>query len=145
MSNKLPTESKIFTNLKRSVDDRGQIMSIVDTSVQNVSIIHCYENTIRSNHYHKIDFHFMYVLEGEIDYFYKSLNDNIVKYLKVLKGETIFTPNLEIHATYFPIDTRLVVSSGFPRDQKTYEEDTVRVSFINNENVHGYLEKYEKS
>ena len=87
----------------------------------------------------------MYVLEGEIDYFYKSLNDNIVKYLKVLKGETIFTPNLEIHATYFPIYTRLVVSSGFPRDQKTYEEDTVRVSFINNENVHGYLEKYEKS
>ena len=33
MSNKLPTESKIFTNLKRSVDDRGQIMSIVDNSV----------------------------------------------------------------------------------------------------------------
>ena len=85
MSNKLPTESKIFTNLKRSVDDRGEIMSIVDTSVQNVSIIHCYENTIRSNHYHKIDFHFMYVLDGEIDYFYKGLNDNVVKYIKVLK------------------------------------------------------------
>ena len=72
MSNKLPTESKIFTNLKRSVDDRGQIMSIVDTSVQNVSIIHCYENTIRSNHYHLNDWHYIYVLKGRINYFYTN-------------------------------------------------------------------------
>ena len=32
----------------------------------------------------------MYVLEGEIDYFYKSLENEKVKYLKVSKGSTIF-------------------------------------------------------
>ena len=36
----------------------------------------------------------MYVLEGAIDYFYKELNSDEVKYIKVLNGETIFTPNL---------------------------------------------------
>ena len=36
----------------------------------------------------------MYVLEGEIDYFYKSLeNEKLIS--KVSKGSTIFTPNLK--------------------------------------------------
>ena len=84
----------------------------------------------------------MYVLEGAIDYFYKELNSDEVKYIKVLRGETIFTPNLEIHATYFPINTSLVVSSGFPRDQETYENDTVRVDFLNKDNIEEFLKNH---
>ena len=76
----------------------------------------------------------MYVLEGKIDYFYKNLSDEYVNYIAVNPGENIFTPNREIHATYFPVETKLIVSSGFPRDQKTYEEDTVRVKFLNHDN-----------
>ena len=85
----------------------------------------------------------MYVLEGAIDYFYKELNTNEIKYIKISQGETIFTPNLEIHATYFPVKTSLIVSSGFPRDQETYENDTVRVDFLNNANIEEFLKKYE--
>ena len=84
----------------------------------------------------------MYVLEGTIDYFYKGLNSDEVKYIKVLHGQTIFTPNLEIHATYFPVKTSLIVSSGFPRDQETYENDTIRVDFLNNDNINEFLKKY---
>ena len=84
----------------------------------------------------------MYVLEGAIDYFYKGLKSNEVKYIRVFNGETIFTPNLEIHATYFPLKTSLIVSSGFPRDQETYENDTVRVDFLNKENIEEFLKKY---
>ena len=142
MNQKLPIHSKVFKNIKRSEDIRGGILSIVDHTVQNVSIINCNQSTIRSNHYHKKDFHFMYVLEGAIDYFYKELNSDEVKYIKVLNGETIFTPNLEIHATYFPIKTSLIVSSGFPRDQETYESDTVRVDFLNKDNIEEFLKNH---
>ncbi len=137
-------KSKILPIIERSNDNRGSILSIVDHQVLNVSIIESQKNTIRSNHYHKKDFHFMYVLEGEIDYFYKSLENEKVKYLKVSKGNTIFTPNLEIHATYFPVNTKLVVSSGFARDKKTYEEDTVRIEFINDGNLDFYIKSYAK-
>ena len=140
--NNLPNSSKLFSNIKRDVDNRGQILSIVDSIIQNVSIIDCNPQTIRSNHYHKKDFHFMYVLEGEIDYFFKNLKDDNVKYLNVKQGETIFTPNLEIHSTYFPVKTSLIVSSGFPRDQKTYEKDTVRVDFLNKDNIEEFLKKH---
>ena len=137
-------KSKILPIIERSNDNRGSILSIVDHQVRNVSIIESQKNTIRSNHYHKKDFHFMYVLEGEIDYFYKSLENEKVKYIKVSQGNTIFTPNLEIHATYFPINTKLVVSSGFARDKKTYEEDTVRIEFINDGNLDFYIKSYAK-
>ncbi|MDA8687912.1 hypothetical protein N9L98_02490, partial [bacterium] len=122
----------------------GQILSIVDTQVSNVSIITCKRGSIRSNHYHKKDFHYMYVLEGRIDYFYKNALKQEINYYNVLPGQNIFTPNKEIHATYFPVDTKLIVSSGNPRDQATYEEDTVRVDFLNKHNLEEMLRKYAR-
>ena len=41
-------------------------------------------------------------------------------------------------------NTKMVVSSGFPRDQETYEADTVRVDFINKENLQKMIEIYGK-
>ncbi len=136
--------SVIVGNKIRNNDPRGEILSIVDDKISNVSIITCNKNTIRSNHYHIKDFHYMYVMEGEIDYFFKKTESQAVNYLKVKKGENIFTPPNEIHAVYFPIKTILIVSSLNPRDSHTYEKDTVRVDFINHENINYFLKKYSK-
>ena len=136
-----PTKSRLFKSITRDNDLRGSIVSIVDDVVQNVSLITCNAGSIRSNHYHKKDFHYMYVLEGEIDYFYKELNNDVVHYFKVKKDDIIFTPKNEIHATFFPLNTKLIVSSMLPRDQETYEKDTVRVEFINNNNLQTMLNK----
>jgi|TARA_X000001036_G_C20397288_1_gene691223 hypothetical protein len=84
----------------------------------------------------------MYVLEGEIDYFYKDLDSEKIEYLKVKKDQNIFTPPMEIHATYFPIHTKIIVSSLNPRDQETYERDTVRVEFVNEENIRELLNTF---
>ena len=86
----------------------------------------------------------MYVLEVEIDYFFKPLNSNQVNYFKVKKGDNIFTPPNEIHATFFPEKTKLIVSSLHPRDQETYEKDTVRVQFVNEENIEKLLLDFSK-
>jgi oxalate decarboxylase/phosphoglucose isomerase-like protein (cupin superfamily) len=138
----LPRCSTLFENIQRDADDRGEILSIVDVPVQNVSIITCNPGSIRSNHYHHRDFHFMYVLEGEIDYFYKDAGTDEIKYLKVRQGDNIFTPDNELHATYFPVRTRLIVSSKFPRDQETYEKDTVREPLVTEENIRELLARY---
>ena len=138
-----PTKSRLFKSITRDNDIRGSIVSIVDDVVQNVSLITCNAGSIRSNHYHKKDFHYMYVLEGEIDYFYKELNNDVIHYFKVKKNDIIFTPKNEIHATFFPLRTKLIVSSMLPRDQETYENDTVRVEFINNDNLQFMINKHE--
>lgn len=138
----LPRTTTLFRNISRSNDPRGEILSIVDEAVMNVSIITCNAGAIRSNHYHLRDFHFMYVLEGEIDYFYKEIDTNETKYIKVRVGDNIFTPDNEIHATHFPVKTRLIVTSKLPRDQDSYERDTVRVRFVTNENLQEMLARY---
>ena len=136
------TSSYIIKTELRNKDSRGSILSICDIPCKNVSIINCKKDTIRSNHYHKKDYHIMYVARGEIDYFYKTIKGKKIKYLKVKKDDLIFTPPMEIHATYFPKNTVLIVSSKNPRDQITYENDTVRVEFINKENIKPLLKKY---
>jgi oxalate decarboxylase/phosphoglucose isomerase-like protein (cupin superfamily) len=138
----LPRKSTLFRNIQRDADERGEILSIVDEPVMNVSLITCNPGSLRSNHFHHSDFHFMYVLEGEIDYFYKDVDTGETKYLKVREGDNIFTPDNEVHATYFPVQTRLVVSSKFPRDQATYEKDTVRVPLVTKDNLEEMLSTY---
>jgi oxalate decarboxylase/phosphoglucose isomerase-like protein (cupin superfamily) len=138
----LPDKSTLFPNIQRDSDARGGILSIVDEPVMNVSIITCNPGAIRSNHYHLNDFHFMYVLEGEIDYFFKSRETDEIGYLKVGQGDNIFTPANEIHATYFPVRTRLIVSSKLPRDQESYERDTVRVRFVTEDNLKEMLARF---
>lgn len=141
----LPRKSTLFKNIQRNLDERGDILSIVDQPISNVSIITCNAGSIRSNHYHHSDFHFMYVLEGEIDYFFRDIEGDEINYIKVKTGDNIFTPDNEIHATYFPVKTRLIVSSKFPRDKDTYEKDTVRVSLIDKENIESMLNKYARN
>ena len=107
----LPEKSTIFKNIQRDEDARGGILSIVDDTIKNVSIITCIPGSIRSNHYHHTDFHFMYVLEGDFDYFFKDLESDEIKYLKIKVGDTIYTPPKEIHVCHFPVNTKLIVSS----------------------------------
>ena len=54
--------------------------------------------------------------------------------MKIKKGDNVFTPPNELHATYFPVKTVLLVSSKNPRDKKTYERDTVREKLIDLKN-----------
>jgi oxalate decarboxylase/phosphoglucose isomerase-like protein (cupin superfamily) len=138
----LPTKSTLIPNIQRDADARGGILSIVDEPVVNVSIITCTAGAIRSNHYHHADWHFMYVLEGQIDYFFRDTETSLVKYICVRKGDNIFTPPKELHATYFPVPTVLVVSSKLPRDQETYEKDTVREVLIDAGNLKDMLAQY---
>jgi oxalate decarboxylase/phosphoglucose isomerase-like protein (cupin superfamily) len=124
----LSTKSIKINNIIRSKDRRGSILSIVDEKVNNVSIITCLPKSIRSNHWHKKDWHYMYVLEGVMEYFFVIKKK--IFFMKIKKGDNVFTPPKELHATYFPVKTVLLVSSKNPRDKKTYEEDTVREKLI---------------
>jgi hypothetical protein len=126
------TKSIKIKNITRSKDWRGSILSIVDDQVKNVSIITCLAKTIRSNHSHKKDWHYMYVLEGIMEYFYVIKNK--IYFMRIKKGENVFTPPRELHATYFPVRTVLLVSSKNPRDKKTYEKDTIREKLIDLKN-----------
>jgi len=113
-------------------DKRGSIQSLVNFPMKNLSLISSKKGAVRSNHYHLTDWHYMYVLSGSFDYFYRPTNSNQeLKSVRVGPGEMIFTPPLEDHATVFLEDCQLLAISRNPRDQEAYEEDVRRVILIN--------------
>ena len=128
-------ESKIIDHYALHADERGSILTMINEPIKNVAIINSKKGSLRGNHYHKKDWHYMMALKGCMEYFFYCNVQKKVKYLKVLKGQILFTPNLEVHTTFFPEDSEIIVLSGLPRDQYTYENDVVRVNFISKDNI----------
>ena len=113
------------------VDERGSIQSLVNFPMKNLSLISSKKGTVRSNHYHKTDWHYMYVLSGKFDYYYRPTGtDKKPDVITVTAGEMVFTPPMEDHATVFLEDTDLLAMSRNPRDQESYEVDVCRVTLI---------------
>ena len=128
--------NKDLINLPKSYEDaRGIIQPLCDLNMKSASLIVSKPNTWRANHYHKNDWHFIYVLKGSFEYYFKKTNSNEKVQKKIVKkGELLFTGPVVDHAMFYTEETEIIVLSKNPRDQKTYEEDTVRIDFMNNEN-----------
>lgn len=112
-------------------DARGSIQSLVNFPMKNMSIITSKKGTVRSNHYHVTDWHYMYVMSGSFEYHYRVTGSGETPKMVVVKqGEMIFTPPMEDHATVFLEDSVLLVMSRNPRDQEAYEADVRRVTLV---------------
>lgn len=57
-------------------DARGRIQTLVDGGIQSVQVITSKAKTVRANHYHKTDSHFMYVVRGSMNYYHRPVGDN---------------------------------------------------------------------
>ena len=117
-------------------DERGSIQSLVNFPMKNLSLISSKKGAVRSNHYHLTDWHYMYVLSGSFDYYYRPTDSGEkLQCVRVKAGEMIFTPPMEDHATVFLEDCDLLAISRNPRDQEAYEEDVRRVILIDSDRV----------
>lgn len=115
------------------VDQRGGISKILDdgkTKIRSVVWITSKKGTVRSNHYHKKDTHYIYVVSGRMEYYEKPVKGGKLKKVILGPGDMIYTPPMMIHTTIFPINTVLLVLSTESRHQEAYEKDTVRVKLI---------------
>ncbi len=118
------------------VDARGEIQSLVNFPVKNIALITSKKGAVRSNHYHVTDWHYMYILSGQAEYYYRPTGSEQEPTMVVLnKGDLIFTPPMEDHATVFTEDTALLAMSRNPRDQESYESDVKRVVLVDPETM----------
>ena len=117
-------------------DDRGVIQSLVNFPMKNLSLISSNKGAVRSNHYHLTDWHYMYVLSGSFDYYFRPTNsDEELQCVIVKAGDMIFTPPMEDHATVFLENCDLLAISRNPRDQEAYEADVRRVILIDPDDI----------
>jgi mannose-6-phosphate isomerase-like protein (cupin superfamily) len=111
------------------VNDAGSITNIAFGEFRCVSIIRSNAGSWRSKHYHMTDTHVLYVLSGEMHYWERELDGEYPEEPTVVHaGESVFTPALLVHKTYFPRETVLISMSKNPRDHVAHESDVVRVA-----------------
>ncbi len=114
------------------IDDRGFIQNLLNTPINGVAIITSKAGSIRSNHYHKTDWHYLYVLSGSMEYYERPLDPKEDYYgdpVIIKAGQMVFTPPNVIHKTVFLQDTVLLSFSKRNRDHNSHEEDVVREEY----------------
>jgi hypothetical protein len=136
-----PSEGVRVQMIPPYTDERGYIQTLVNYPIKNVALIKSAKGTVRSNHYHRADWHYMYMISGSAYYYYRPTGSSEPpKRILFNKGELVYTGPMEDHTTVFLEDSMLLAMSGRPRDQETYEGDVVRVVLISEEEVNALPE-----
>lgn len=115
-------------------DERGFISRIVDDDSINfraVLYITSKAGSIRGNHYHKKDAHYVYCLSGKFKYFEKDMGkvDSKVESVILKPGDLVLSYPMMAHKMEFLEDSVFLAITTEPREHEKYEEDTVRLEF----------------
>lgn len=118
------------------VDHRGWIQPLSEY----VQVIFSKAGAQRAGHYHKRGAHYCFIISGAMRYselsFDNLLEDELPYVYVVGPLNGVYTPPMTAHWMEFSVDTFMVVISTLPRDQESYEQDTVRVNGLANEGSH---------
>ena len=107
-------------------DDRGSIKNLADGRLGDVAIISSQPSSIRANHVHENDWHFSYLISGQMRYFWKDPNKE-VQSLIVKAGEMVYTPPKIPHKMQFLEESMFIAISELSRSQNNYEADTKKM------------------
>ena len=116
-------------------DERGSISHLLSNKakkIKSVLLITCKKDSVRANHYHKRDIHYVYMLKGRMKYYHLDVKEKQSKKKSVIvnAGELIYTPAKVAHSMKFLEDSTFLALSTEPRNQGTYEKDTIKIKLI---------------
>jgi hypothetical protein len=112
-------------------DERGTIQPLIDIRMESCVLIESKAGTQRANHYHRTDWHYCYVLKGEIEYYERPHgSDQPAAKHVIAKGQLFFTGPMLDHTMVFTKDTAFLTWGRNSRAQEVYEADIVRIPSI---------------
>ena len=125
-------------------DKRGWLKKILDGNFSSCIEIYSKKGSVRANHYHKKDTHFIYVINGEILYFYKDRKRGAKTRCKLMKkNDLFFTPSMQEHMAYFTKNTHFLAFSTRKRTKFDYEKDLIKVNMQDYKKVVAAIAKYK--
>src|SRR3990167_5264145 len=123
---------KVFHAKPEFKDERGFITRLVDTDeypLRAVLYITSKKGTVRGNHLHKKDAHFVYCLSGKFRYSEKDMSIKKPKKQSVIlkPGDVVLSRPGIAHSMEFLEDTVFLAFTTEKRDQEKYEDDIQRI------------------
>lgn len=107
------------------------LFSSVKPKFGHISMIYSRPGSVRSNHYHLTDWHYMFVSDGLLWYYWRKVGETRTPEMRIFRaGQIVFTPPMVEHACFFVKDTTMFVASRNVRDHANHESDLIRVKLI---------------
>ena len=122
MIRKVPLESSFK-------DDRGIIQNIINGEISHVAIITSKAGSIRSNHYHTTNSHYIYVMSGKMEYWERELDGSNREMILCGPGDMVFSESNKVHKTVFLEDCTIITFAAGHRGPEYDADDTVHVEF----------------
>lgn len=115
-------------------DKRGDIVDVITNKmITHVGRITFTSGSVRANHYHKKSNQYNYVLSGKIELTVKNLkDDSSIETISLEPNDLILVPPFWYHSLKSISDAELMIFTTSPRNDGGYEDDTYRVSDIEN-------------
>lgn len=112
--------------MRKFEDDRGIITNVLQEKCANVAVITSKAGTVRSNHYHKKDSHWIYVLSGSVQYSERNLEaPYAITHTVFSAGERFFTPVMKVHRVTFLEDSVIISMSKEPQTENRHKKDCI--------------------
>jgi uncharacterized RmlC-like cupin family protein len=113
------------------VNANGKIQNLLLEKFTSAALISSVAGALRANHFHKTDWHYSYVVDGEVWYYWRPVGTNAPpSHARFRAGEMFFTPPLVEHAMFFPEKTVFLTFARNVRDHEHHESDVVRVELV---------------
>lgn len=111
-------------------DKRGIIADVFfNCGIDHVAFIESAADAERGHHYHKESTQHILILEGELEYWYRGVDETVAQSVIAKFGDVITTPPFEVHHLKIgPNGNKFIVFSEGVRGGCDYESDTYRVS-----------------
>lgn len=112
-------------------NDAGEIQNLLLEGCRSVAVITSRPDALRANHFHKTDWHYTYVMEGRLVYFWRPEGSTEPPFaMSFQAGELFFTPPMVEHAMRFESQCRIMTFARNVRDHEHHEQDVVRVNLV---------------
>ena len=110
------------------VDERGEILNLLDVPVTSIAVITSKKGAVRANHYHKTDYHYCWLQRGGLIYAHRPVGDTAApKRWTIKPGQIFYTPVMYEHVMVFTEDSVMFAFAKNNRESANYEADTVRI------------------
>lgn len=123
---------QVIKNIKpQFIDERGEITSILsgdNPDIKSVLFITSKKGSVRSNHYHKKDSHYCYIISGKAAWLEKPVAGGELESVILEAGDMVFTPPMMMHTVKFLEDTEFLTFATESRLQDDYELDTIKIT-----------------
>ena len=128
MSEKKLPDSIVVSLEDPYVDSRGVIQNLIHHELGSAVIISSNAGAVRAEHWHKEDFHYCYLISGELLYCERPVGSKEdPSKIIIYPGQLFFTgPNVE-HSMYFTKDSVFMTLGKLSRTHDSYEQDLVRL------------------